>query len=249
MWHRYFSQVLLNSFSAAVRAEPKLSLRGYAKRLDVSPSVLSEIFRDQRKISKERALQIAQMANMEPAVLQQLEKLMALKTDTTPRRVLSGDAVDLVMNPDYYRLLCALEVLPTPTTVEDISAFLSVDRGTLVAAVEKLQSFGILFLEGPQIYWGGLHLTTTDDIPSEKIREFHRNALKQATDDLALPVTEREYTSVIFAGSHARLSEAKSHIRTFRDTLSDSMRDSRPDSVYQLTIQLRPVSRVLSKRS
>jgi uncharacterized protein (TIGR02147 family) len=245
MWQRFFSQLLQNAFDAAVAADPALSLRGFARRLDVSPGVLSEIFRNQRKISAARALEIARAAQLDAAALAQLEKLMSLKAESS-REILSGEAIELVMNPEYYRLLCALEVLPVPATIEEITRFLGFEPKALEAAVRRLESFGILYVEGTQIYWGGRYVTTTEDIPSEKIREFHRQALRQAGDDLALPVQEREYTSVIFAGCHARLPEAKNQIRIFRDELSDAMRDAKPDSVYQLSIQLRPLSRVFS---
>ncbi|MGZ3705606.1 MAG: helix-turn-helix domain-containing protein, partial [Bdellovibrionota bacterium] len=104
MWQRYFSQILQDSFEAAKKSDPKLSLRGFAKRLDVSPSVLSEIFRDQRKISGKRAMEIALAAGLDEAVLRQLEKNIRSTTPARPRELLSSEVVDLVMNPLYYLL-------------------------------------------------------------------------------------------------------------------------------------------------
>jgi plasmid maintenance system antidote protein VapI len=247
MWQRYFSQVLQNSFDRAREQNPKLSLRAYARQLDVSPSVLSELLRDQRKISGKRALEIASAAQMDSSVLEQLRKNIQSKPEPSSRQLLSSEAVDLVMNPLYYRLLCALEILPTPTTLPDAAAFLDVENKDLRAIAKKLEKLEVVKLEGNQIFWQGRHITTTEDIPSKKIQAFHKDTLREAAFDLKIPVDEREYTSVTFAGCVQRLLDAKNHIRSFRDTLSDSMRDSKPNRVYQLSIQLRPVSLTLKE--
>ena len=246
MWQRYFSQILQDTFEKAKETTPGLSLRSYARQLEVSPSVLSEILREQRKISSRRALEIAEKAQVEERVLLQLRKNMTPGRSDF-RQILPSEAIDLVINPLYYRLLCALEILPIPARLNSIAAFLDVDVGTLQEIVEKLQLLSVVKVEDSQVYWLGRQVTTTEDVPNQKIQSFHKKTLQSAAADLELPVEEREYTSVTFAGNGDRILQAKNHIRSFRDTVSESMRDSKPDRIYELSIQLRPVSKPLSR--
>lgn len=220
-------------------------MRAYARNIGVSPGTISEIFGERRKISPQLALQIAQKAKFDPAALQRLRQLIDSNDETSSRRLLSSQAVDLIMNPLYYRLICAMDILPSPTTANEIAAFLSADGEEIARVIEVLRELEIVDTKGAAVSWRGQHVITPPDVPSAKVQAFHRGTLKDAAADLRLPVNEREYTTVVFAANEARMAGAKQQIRAFRDDLAESMRDSRPDRIYQLSIQLRPVSKRL----
>lgn len=243
MWRRYFSQALQEALDQAKTRNKAISLRAYARIIGVTPSNLSEILREQRKIAPERALKIAENAKLDPTVLSRLRRLMGREADPSPPRLLSTQAVDLIMNPLYFRVLCALEILPSPSTVAELSSFLDVPAADLKKVLTALVAVDVIEIKGQKVHWLGSHVITPPDVPSKKVRAFHRQTLRNAAADLKLPVTEREYTSVVFAACESQLGAAKQQIRSFRDLVSESMRDSTPDRIYELSIQLRPVSK------
>lgn len=247
MWRRYFARTLRDNFDRLKKKNKSFSMRAYARVIGVSPGTISEIFGERRKISPQLALQIAQKAKFDSAALQRLRQLISMNESETPRRVLSAQAVELIMNPLYYRLVCALDILPSPTTADEIASFLAADGDEVARVIEVLRDLEIVDTKGTAVSWRGQHVITPPDVPNARVQAFHRGTLKDAAADLRLPVHEREYTTVVFAANESRMESAKRQIRAFRDDLAESMRDSRPDRIYQLSVQLRPVSKRLSE--
>ena len=243
MWESYFTQILKDAFEAAQEKE-KVSLRGFAKRLGLSASVLSEILRDKRALVAPRALAVAEMAGVPASSLKRLRMMVeSLENDDSGRTLAHGDVVDLIMNPVYYALLSALEVLPVPSSIDDLAKFLKLEPAQADVIVSKLAAFGVVEREDENVYWWGKHLTTTHDIPNEKLRSFHRASLEETITALdTIPVDEREVTAITFAASESRLPLAKAEIRKFRDVLATNMHGKKADRVYRLSIQLIPVS-------
>ena len=246
MWTKYFSQVLQNSFEESKRRNGAISLRAFARTLEVSPSVLSEILRNKRTISTTRALELAEKAKLDPMVSARLKNLM-FSEKSAEESASEIKAVDLILNTLYYRVLCVFEVLPIPTTLSEIADFLEIELPQLKSILRDLEKFEVIKMKKDAIYWQGRYVTSSEDIPSEKIKAFHRETLKNAADDLKIPVPEREYTSITFAACASEILEAKKQIRNFREGLAEGMRTSKPDRIYQLSIQLRPLSKKLKE--
>lgn len=247
MWQNFFSQILQQSFESAKVEQEGLSMRGFARQLGISPGLASELLRNERRISKDRALAIAASARLPNEVIDRLQKMMGSEENSPANSSLSEVALSLIMDPNYYRILCALEVLSVPASFETLSNFLDLPLVTVQALTKSLNSLEVLKIEGDGIYWSGQYPSTTQDIPSPRIAQFHRDNLSDVVQSLELPVSEREFTTITFAGSENLMPEAKQQIRSLRDTLSDTMRKAKPDRVYQLSIQLRPVSKSLKE--
>lgn len=243
MWETYFTQIMKDAFEAA-REKENLSLRGFAKRLGLSAGVLSEILRDKRALVAPRALAVAEAAGVPAAPLKRLQMMIeSLENDDGGRELARGEIVDLIMNPVYYALLSALEVLPIPCPLDELARFLKIERPEAERIVDRLSEHGVVEREDAHVYWWGKHLTTTADVPNEKQRAFLRASLEQTIVALdTVPVDEREVTAITFAASESRLPLAKAEIRKFRDVLATNMQGKKTDRVYRLSIQLIPVS-------
>lgn len=244
MWEPYFTQIIEDAFEAAKEKEETLSLRTFAKRLGLSASVLSEILRGKRGLVPQRAMLVAERAGVPTNAQKRLRRMIeSLEDETADRSLLQGDAIELIMNPAYYALLSALEVLPVPCPITELSAFLNVGREDIEQIVERLSKHNVVEREDENVYWWGRHVTTTADVPNESIRSFHRDNLSRTIEMLdTVPLEQRELTTITFAASEARLPLAKAEIRKFRDALATNMHGKKTDRVYQLSIQLVPVS-------
>lgn len=246
MWQAYFAQVLGDSFEAAKKRNARISLRNFSQRLDVAPGMFSEIVRGRRHVSWDRATKIAERAKLEPKVLERLQDLQKKAEQNRPRVILQEDAVDLIMNPLYYKVLCAFEILVPPVKTADLATFLGAENEKIEGVMSRLMNLGLVNRDGEAYVWTGSHMSTPPNITSEKVQAFFREDLKTAIDGVGVAPAQREYTTITFAGNASELVNAKKRIREFRDDLSDSMHVE-PNQIYQLSIQLRPVSKVFER--
>lgn len=85
---------------------------------------------------------------------------------------------------------------------------------------------------------------TTSDIPSAALRRSHRQTLEQAIESLEeVRIELRDITSITMAIDPARIGEAKTAIRRFRRDMAALLEDGRRTEVYNLNVQLVPVTR------
>lgn len=243
MWHQHFSEIVKREFEK-IQSSQKISLRSFARHLNEPPGMISEILSQKRIISYQSAVRVLKKLQVQPDELTIMRDLYDRSLQTSPPTVLSSEAVEMILNPVYYQVMCALEILPNPTTQAAIRSYLDLPSNVLPSMIDSLEKFEIISTKNGQIEWSGRHVTTAENITSKKIQEFHRQTLANAAVDLKLPIEEREYTAVTFAGSVSQLEHAKKQIRDFRMGLCESMRGSKLDRIYQISVQLRPVSKV-----
>lgn len=101
--------------------------------------------------------------------------------------------------------------------------------------------------KGYQILQKTLH--TSEDIPSASIQQFHKTMLSHAANAIeSVHVSEREYISTTIAIRKADLPKLKEHIREMRNLIfSETESISNPEEVYQLNIQLFPLTHTKEK--
>lgn len=242
MWQNYFIDLLNASINEMKKRNSSLSLRAYAQRVGISPGYLSEVLSGKRKVSKERARFIADKAQFPRAAQDRLNDLIDRNDGQSRRYLLRGEDIQLMTDIDYYRLIAAFEVLSIPCTRNEVLELLKIDPKKLDALLTTLTRIKIVRISGENLFWTRNTVTTTDDVPSEEIKNFHRRMLSETPRALALPVDEREFTSVIFGGTKSKISNGKKTIRNLRDLVVESMASSDDDCVYQLSIQLIPLS-------
>jgi len=87
-------------------------------------------------------------------------------------------------------------------------------------------------------------LKSNDDVPSQSVRSFHRQAMTAADDALGrIDFSEREFISTTLAIPKSALPALKETIRAFRDEiLAVSEQAENPEEVFQLNIQFFPLT-------
>lgn len=243
MWTTSFSRALADAFERAQSRNKAISMRAFAQHLDIAPGMLSEILRERRVISFKRALEICEKAGLSKEAIDKLRRLHDAGSGETKRTVLGGQIAELILNRDYYRLLCSLEILPAPVTLAQVAEYLEMSAEDLKPIVDVLVQLEVIRTDGKALVWGGDYLTLQEDVPSKKIQAFHRTNLEDAATALDLPVGEREFSSVTFAATKSEIEVAKKIMRGVRDKVPQAMRGESPDTIYQFSMQLRPLSR------
>lgn len=88
-------------------------------------------------------------------------------------------------------------------------------------------------------------IATPPEIKSLAVANFHRSMMQLATESIStVPSEERDITSATVGIHQGDLAQVKKKIEAFRKSLLAEMeaRDKKPDRIYQLNIQLFPVT-------
>lgn len=115
----------------------------------------------------------------------------------------------------------------------------------IVSAIKTLLALGLLVRNAKgYLCLAEGRLNTTNDISSEAIKRYHEQMLENAKHALrTLPPGEREITSTTLVMSSSNIEKAKELIRDFKSNFERLMEEDSGDQVFQIQIQLFPLTR------
>lgn len=241
--------LLLDYLNKLKEKNPKYSLRAFAKKMDMSPSHLSSIINKRKKLSPNQAIQIIKKLNLnEGQSLKLLENVhpelkQALKTKIE-QQTLTEEEFKLISNWVHFAIL-SLSFLPdNQASTHWISQKLGIPENSVISPFQRLQKMGLVKVIEGKFYQVAKSLTTTQDIPSEAIKEHHRQNLELAKEKLqTMDLFLREYGSITFPLNIKDIQKAKDLITDFKLKLYNEVKSSDPTDVYTLAIQLFPLTK------
>lgn len=213
---------------------PRYSLRAFAHALKLSPGELSEILRGKRKITVKAALKIAQALGLNPQESQTLISLVRAaeanelanpaldSVDTLRSRQLTADLFHLVSDWYCFSILNLADTYGFSFEPRRIARRLGISENEARIALERLERVGLI----ERIRKDGRELLqvtpdyvlSPNGIPSEAVRNFHRQILEKARIALdEQSVEEREISGISFAIDPAELPKLKKEIHAFLD--------------------------------
>ena len=107
--------------------------------------------------------------------------------------------------------------------------------------LEKLKKLGLLSKINGKLQKTNQAIATADEIKNLLVQEFHKHMVQEALNALDESVHEREFFSATVALSQDDFQKLKEKIKEFRD--SSITPSERPQKVYQLNIQLFPLTK------
>lgn len=238
-------QALLQETLMASRSKnPSYSLRALARRLDVSPAGLSLILNGRRKPSIKLTEQILDRLGTAP---NDRKNILAQppKRDASQRYdLLQNDQFKLISDWLPFAVLSLLETRGARAQAPWVSRRLGVPLREARGALERLTKLGLLAKDKKgQLKLSGRNVITSDGVSSAAIRENHRQVLQKAESALfAVPVERRDFTNLTMAIDPKSLPEATALVRDFRERMSALLEKGDRTQVYNLAIQLFPLS-------
>jgi hypothetical protein len=234
---------LRDEFSRRVARNSHYSLRAFAKQLQINSGPLSEILAKKRNLSLSMARRITDRLMFTPT---ERERFLSLLADPVASpgqyKTLEDDSFRVISDWTHFAILSLLETKGAHSDPRWVSGRLGITALEAQSALERLERLGMVRRNDqalvPVTGW-----TTTHDVPSEARQKFHRQSLQlvaRALDDVPMP--ERDVTSVTVAVD-SNLPRAKSLIKKFRRQLAALLETGEPGEVYQLNVQLIPVTR------
>ncbi|MCB0367765.1 MAG: TIGR02147 family protein [Bdellovibrionaceae bacterium] len=257
---------LQEEYDARRKRNPSFSLRAFAQVLQIPPGRLSEILNQKRPITHKMARHLADRLELDPQAkqallnrIQQSGKGMAAPQGKMENSIeSSGDYIQLSLDhfhalADWYHfaILSLTEVRGFKSDAKWIAQRLGISVTQVKSAIERLTRLDLLVEKDGAWVATNKSLTTPTDIASPALRSSHRQSLRQAIDCLeTVELADRDITSITMAIDRSKIEPAKKMIRTFRRQLCAFLEEGEKTEVYNLNVQLVPVSQIdRNKRS
>jgi len=244
-------EFLTRELDRRVKVNPRYSQRGFARNLGLSPGELSEILRGKRKLGLKASLKISRAMGFNPAEtkhllhLSQIEKSKDWNIETrltTEPAPLTASAVDqdvfhLLSEWFYFAVLNLVETSDFTWNSIWIAKRVGITRAQAKIAMERLLRVGLVKRENGRTKSVNDIVLSTAGVPSEAIRNYHKQLLKKAIDALDFqPVQERDISGVGFAFNPKDIESIRREVSEFQDKLISKYGKGKLTEVYHLEI-------------
>lgn len=114
----------------------------------------------------------------------------------------------------------------------------------IMESIKTLSRLNLIEISNDQVIRSKkLHLETTDDIPSDAIKHYHKNGLATAAKRIdEIKVEMREFQSLLLMLNTKNIDKYKKMIRDLMDDVENCDPTNTVNRLYSLQIQLYPVS-------
>lgn len=233
------------------------SQRAFARYLKIPSGRLSEILSGKRALSPQMAEKIAQRLSLSPpdrARLLERTKAQSAETKRIRSWKLTGpasaeyfslkeDSFEAMASWQHFALLSLMNTKDFQSDVNWVAARLGITAEETRGALDRLVRLQLIRLTAEG--WVRTHrkLKTTEEIACRALKRFHQELLRRAGQAVdTVPIPRRNSTGITMAIDPAKMPLAKALIDRFEDSLSDLLEGGERQEVYQLTIDLFPLT-------
>ncbi|MFZ4715555.1 MAG: TIGR02147 family protein [Bacteriovoracaceae bacterium] len=227
------------------------SLRAFANFLGVSPATLSQLLSEKRAISSKMGKSMLEKLGLSPR--QQIKYLTTLSKEAKSlsndlekdkqHSMIQDDIFHLISDWYHFGILSLGELKHCQADPRWVARQLKIPVNVANEALGRLERLKIIEVKNGTFKQIAPPLSTSNDIPSAAIRNYHRQILALAQSRLEqVAVEEREYSTVTMAVNTKKIHEAKKLIREFKKDMAELLETGSKSQVYQLSIQLFPLN-------
>lgn len=254
---------LLQEWHARRAKNAALSLRSFARFLQIPAGRLSEVLSGKRKISLELAERLADRLAIDPATRSALtaavrktkrgrrRQRVAAQDEHDPEyRQLTIDAFHVIADWYHFAILSLRDCANFRPEEDWIARRLGIGKTEVCLALTRLERLGLIEREGSTWIRTEQNLTTTHDVRSAGLRRGHRGILERAIASLeTVDVNLRDVTNMTMAVHLDDLPQAKALLAQFRRKFAKTI-EVRKDrtEVYTLALQFFPLTEARTRK-
>lgn len=242
-----FRELLQREFQRRLDANPRYSLRAFAKALGIYHATLSSLLSGQRPFSTKTIRQIGSALGLTP---KDLETHAAKSAPTSSKSIveLQEDEFNLIANWQHDAVLEFLQIRDESHEARSIAKRLKMTAADVLVSLQLLERTGMIerHEDGDWRILRPNSSTLLGENQTSHARRAHQKALlersKQALDEVAIEL--RDHSSITMTVNTDDIPELKTAIKEFRRKLMAfaQRKNANPDSVYQLQIALFPLT-------
>ena len=255
--HHNVRQYLQSELVRRCKANPKYSLRAFAKHLDIESSALSKLLSGKRSVSRENLKKFGDRLALDPVVMQKLRSSITETrgrskssanepTETPTFREMALDHFEIISEWYHFAILELAAVDDFQPTNKWIAKSLGISLAETQSAVDRLLRTGLLKIDADGTWKDQANDMTNicSQSTSSALRLVQKQILQKAIDALEnVDLESRDNTGMTMAIDTKLLPEAKKKIAKFRRELCKFLQASeQKNSVYQLGIALYPLT-------
>lgn len=251
-----FRDILKRELETRCQRNPRYSLRSFARDLGISAPRLSHVLKGTYGLSRVAAEKLGRRLGWGPAEIESFVDLVESEhaRSQAAREIAKGrleqrqalfsdlgiDAFRAISDWYHFALMELTRVKGFQSAAGWIARALGISSHEASGAVERLRRLELLEDRDGKLAATGNYFANAAGVPSEAVRNFHRQVLAKASDALTFQdVSERDFSALVLAIDEADLPRAKEFIKRFRDQFdSEFSKSPRPTRVYGLGIQL-----------
>lgn len=255
-----YREILRNTLVERSRAHSQYSLRAFARDLDLSPAQLSEILKGKKGLSRKTARTVAHELgfNLEETehfcdlvesehgrnrISREIARAKIQAKTQGSHRPLQLDVFQVVSDWYHFAILQLIKLPGWPKSGESIpwiSKRLGISRVEASSALDRLERLELVEKKDGRYQVTSDYVFSSDGVPSEAIRKFHRQVLEKAIGAQGTQSLEdREFRTALFPICREDLPKAKKRMREFQKAFVDRVSATEsPDRVYCFSMQL-----------
>lgn len=248
-------RIVLNRHFDKLKAKnPAYSLRAFAKRLDVSPSSLSEFFRGRRPMNESKAYDAMMKLKMREDIVRRIcsteenagvgvgEKWQILATDDTAPQ---SDHYRWVTEIRHRAVHCMIGCSDPVGDLKWVAQRLDLSEEMLSDSIALLLRLKMIERDQENRYVVSQgNAASMDEIPSAAIRKAHKDAMALAAAAIEeVPVGRRDFNQVMFNLDPINIPVVKEITRKYLSDLLALSAIGDTSEVYNCCVQVYPLSK------
>jgi uncharacterized protein (TIGR02147 family) len=242
---------LAQEYARRRQVNSRYSQRAFARQVGLSPGELSEILSGKRKLSLKSALRIAKSMGLTSTEtkhlvhLSQVEKsrviggseLLEPTLPTLETQQVTEDMFFLVSAWYCFAILNLADCEGFRWDPQWIAKKLGVTKPEVMAALNRLERVGIVVVQDGKKKISRDYVSNLGGIPSESIRNYHKEIFQKASQALDFQsIEEREISGIGMAVDPKHIPSIKKDILDFQEELLGKYSKGKKKHVYQLHV-------------
>ena len=249
--------ILKDELKHRQKDNPNYSLRAFSRDLKLSPGYLSDVMKNKKQISVDKAVLVSQALELswrEAQVFLQLAQLSNAKTASARRFIrqeikktrsfysaftrMKSSQFSLISDWYYFAIVELTDLKDFSDSPQWVANRLGISQSIATHALALLKKHGYI-IESEDGKWIKKFNSGIKDTPSAELRKFHKQHLQNAYQAIEEQSFEqRRASGITMAINKERLVEAYELINEFRARMSALLETGEKNAVYHLAIQL-----------
>ncbi len=243
----HFSEWLQREYLNRRKKNQNYSIRAFARYLKLDPSTVSQLLSGKRQPSKKFAQSVFAQLGISPKDRETLISCLGMKmnTDKNNYHLIALDSFKLLADWYHFAILELTCVTDFKYDFVWIASQLNLSVTEARQAVERLIRLDLVEEKNGKLIKTKALITNYDEgITNSALKTLQRHVLQKALESIDLtPQNEKDITSMTMAIDESKLPEAKKKIKDFRRQLCQYLEKGKQTRVYNLGIQLYPLSK------
>jgi uncharacterized protein (TIGR02147 family) len=228
---------------------PNFSLRSYAKWLDVSPAQLSQMMTGKRSVTPKTLQKIVKRIGLSPFEKKQIFNSLLkdknfIESEDSKKINLEEDKFRVISDWYHLAIVSLAHVKGAKADPRWISSRLGISMEEAHGGLLRLERLGIISTK-PKFKQISPPFEVVSDVPSEAIRKYHKQNLSLAIEKIdTVPVSARQFQSISLVMDTNKVQKLEKLLNQFLDEVMEQFHSEESNEVYNLNVQLFPLTKL-----